>query len=212
MSVRARRAQEKELRRTSILDAAETVFFDKGFERSTMDDIARAAQLSRGLLYVYFRDKSAILGAVILRAGECLRSRFREVADRPLTGAEQIQAMGQAYYLFSREEPDYFDLLTLAASDRPQTGEPEQDDAMEACSGEVMQIMADTLKRGIQDGSLDPRHVRDPFQTALYLRGTLHGIIMLTRQEAGHQVPDAASSEALVAYAMDRIGASLMAH
>lgn len=212
MSVRARRAQEKEQRRASIIDAAETVFFEKGIERSTMDDIARAAQLSRGLLYVYFRDKAAILGAVILRAGERLRERFHEVAAQPLSGAEQIQAMGRAYYAFSLEEPDYFNLLTLAASDLPMSGDPEQDAALEHCSGQVMQIMADTLRRGLADGSLDARQIRDPFQSALYLRGALHGIIMLTHQEAGRDVPDSASSEALVAYAMDRLGASLMSH
>lgn len=212
MSVRARREQEKAQRRADILDAAEHVFFDKGFERSTMDDIARAASLSRGLLYVYFRDKSAILAAVMLRAGEHLRQRFQEVAALPINGAEKIQAMGLAYYRFSQEEPRYFDLLTRAASDWLQGEGHIEDEALEHCSTEVMEIMADTLRRGIADGSLSSEQVRDPFQTALFLRGALHGVIMLTRQEAGRDIPDEDTSHALVAYTMDRLRASLLAH
>ena len=46
--------------RETILDAAELVFSEKGYERTSMDDIARTAALSRALLYVYFKDKAAI--------------------------------------------------------------------------------------------------------------------------------------------------------
>ncbi|MCH8543915.1 MAG: TetR/AcrR family transcriptional regulator [Alcanivorax sp.] len=218
MSARARRQHEKQERRESILDAAERVFFDKGFERCTMDDIARGASLSRGLLYVYFRDKSDMLEAVMLRAAETLRQRFRDVSAQGLSGGEQIQAMGQAYYAFSVEEPDYFDLLTRAASDWPSAGISGEslagapdDSAMALCSGEVMQIMATAIQRGVDDGSLSADHVRCPVQTALYLRGALHGVIMLTRQEAGHDLPDETAAQALVSYTLDMLGVSLRA-
>lgn len=41
MSLDQRREREKQDRRDSILDAAEQIFFTKGFEKSSMDEIAR---------------------------------------------------------------------------------------------------------------------------------------------------------------------------
>ena len=61
MSANERREREKQERRESILDSAEQCFFSKGYERTAMDEIARGAQLSRALLYVYFKDKAAIM-------------------------------------------------------------------------------------------------------------------------------------------------------
>ena len=60
MRSRSRNDDEKLQRRNSILKAARKIILSKGYEKTTMDDIARAAQLSRGLLYVYFKDKDDI--------------------------------------------------------------------------------------------------------------------------------------------------------
>ena len=83
MSLDQRREQEKQERRDSILDAAEQAFFSKGFDKCSMDDIARNAQLSRALLYFYFKDKNAIMRGIVLRSVAALRDRFIQVAQGP---------------------------------------------------------------------------------------------------------------------------------
>jgi len=181
MSLRARQDAEKLERRVSILDAAERVFFVKGYDRATMDDIAQQAKLSRGLLYVYFRDKQDILASIVLRAAESLRQRFRDSDLPELCGADRIEAMGLSYLAFSVEEPNYFDVLTRAASDWLQADTLTDLSAIQICTGEVMEIMVRALNDGLSDNSIDPLQVRDPAETALYLRGALHGVIMLTR-------------------------------
>jgi TetR/AcrR family transcriptional regulator, repressor for uid operon len=50
-----------ERRRNEILSAAEQCFVEKGFHQASMADIARAAGLSMGLLYRYFKNKAAIV-------------------------------------------------------------------------------------------------------------------------------------------------------
>ncbi len=184
MSLRARQQEEKQERRNSILDAAEKVFFAKGYDRATMDDIARDARLSRGLVYVYFRDKQDILASIVLRALESLRARFRNMDRTELNGADRLEAMGRNYLAFSAEEPNYFDVLTRAASDWLQVDSLADRDSLLHCSGEVMEIMARALRDGLADGSVEPARVSDPLETALYLRGALHGVIMLTRNFA----------------------------
>ncbi len=54
-------AQHKETRRQSILDAAQAVFVDKGYQLATIDEIASRSRLSVGALYRYFPTKSDIM-------------------------------------------------------------------------------------------------------------------------------------------------------
>lgn len=67
-------------KRARILDGALKVFLAYGFSRTTMDDIARAAELSRPALYLVFRNKTdiyraiarCVLACIVQRAGEAL--------------------------------------------------------------------------------------------------------------------------------------------
>jgi AcrR family transcriptional regulator len=52
-------------KRRQILDGARAVFLAQGFEGASMNDIARAAQVSKGTLYVYFQDKERLFAAIV---------------------------------------------------------------------------------------------------------------------------------------------------
>lgn len=53
------------LRRTQILEAATQVFAEKGYHRATTKDIARTAQMAEGTIYLYFKNKSELLIALL---------------------------------------------------------------------------------------------------------------------------------------------------
>lgn len=57
--------EEDGSKRRQILDGARRVFMDLGFDGASMGEIARAAQVSKGTLYVYFADKSALFEAIL---------------------------------------------------------------------------------------------------------------------------------------------------
>jgi len=52
-------------RRQQILDAAQKVFAQKGFEGASIKDLAKAAKISPGLLYWYFKDKSDLFASLV---------------------------------------------------------------------------------------------------------------------------------------------------
>ncbi len=54
-------------RRNQILDAATTVFSEKGFERTTIKDVAKAAGIADGTIYIYFPNKPALLMGIFER-------------------------------------------------------------------------------------------------------------------------------------------------
>ncbi|MGD2131718.1 MAG: TetR/AcrR family transcriptional regulator [Maricaulaceae bacterium] len=65
---RAKPARRPEARPDEILDAALKVFTDKGFSAARMDDVAKAAGLSKGAVYLYFDSKETLLEALIARS------------------------------------------------------------------------------------------------------------------------------------------------
>src|SRR6478752_5913150 len=60
-----RKAQERQARRRRIQEAARTVFSEKGYAGASIELIARAAQLSVGAIYLYFRSKEDLYVSLI---------------------------------------------------------------------------------------------------------------------------------------------------
>src|SRR5471030_193805 len=58
-------AEEDSSKRRQILDGAGKVFMDLGFDGASMGEIARAAGVSKGTLYVYFADKNRLFEAIV---------------------------------------------------------------------------------------------------------------------------------------------------
>ncbi|MDF0749591.1 TetR/AcrR family transcriptional regulator [Marinobacter sp. 71-i] len=207
--LKTRREKEKQARYDAILDAAELVFSEKGYERTSMDDIARTAALSRALLYVYFKDKAAIQRGIMLRAGHSLCQRFEDARQTADTGLAQITAMGNAYYQFYREQPDYFSALTTAS-----TAMAEADDElageMFCCKAQTMDLMVGAINLGLEDGTMNRDRIHDPVETALYLRGALHGVIMLCQSEMAESgLEGGFPAESLIRHTMEMLTSSI---
>src|SRR5690242_4289039 len=80
-------------RRTQILDAATTVFAEKGFHRATIKDIARLAGIADGTIYTYFASKTEVLLAILHRLNETTE-REQQFAE---SSEQNIRAFFQAY-------------------------------------------------------------------------------------------------------------------
>jgi AcrR family transcriptional regulator len=58
-------ADEESAKRRQIVDGARAVFLAQGFDAASMNDIARAAGVSKGTLYVYFKHKEQLFEAIV---------------------------------------------------------------------------------------------------------------------------------------------------
>ncbi|MDN2566996.1 TetR/AcrR family transcriptional regulator [Aquibium sp. A9E412] len=85
-------ARAADPKRARILEGAVKVFLAYGYARTTMDDIARAAEVSRPALYVVFRNKTDIYRAI----GATMMARTTTAAEAALAGgggfAERLTA------------------------------------------------------------------------------------------------------------------------
>lgn len=89
------RPDVSEERRNQIIEAAMSVFSRLGFHEARMDDIAHEAGLSKGALYLYYKSKDAIIGAILRYtfAGE-LR-QLTKLRDLQGSAAERILALNR---------------------------------------------------------------------------------------------------------------------
>lgn len=79
MGIQERKERERERRRQQIIVAAKRVFSEKGFNKATMEDIAREAELSPGTLYLYFKNKEELYASLSLRILQFLQIRLKHV-------------------------------------------------------------------------------------------------------------------------------------
>ena len=209
MSIEERRQEEKEQRRQTIIDAAETILTEKGRDEMTMADIADEARLSRSLLYVYFEDMDDIVLGVTHRGFQSMRSRFEAAVAEHDTGLYQIGAVGDAYVAFSQEEPTYFDLV--AQFESRATDPDDMTERMRQCLAELdraLEAMAEAIQHGIDDGSI--RDDLDPMQTAVMLWGSTHGLIQLAANKGtGLERRHGLSPDSLVDGGLAFLGAAL---
>lgn len=179
-----RRQEEKDRRRNEIVDAAESLYRELGWDAVTMDAVARKARLSRALLYVYFKDKSELLLAITERAMVVLRTRFEEAGARARTGIDQIEAMGRAYMAYGMEFPHYFDAcarLELRATESSERGSIE--DAVLAMGRRVHEVVVASLAAGQRDGSIRA-DIGDLNVTSRVLWGFTHGLTQIAITKA----------------------------
>jgi AcrR family transcriptional regulator len=174
-----RRQEEKDRRRNEIVDAAEELYREVGWDAVTMDAVARRARLSRALVYVYFKDKTDLHFAIAVRAMEVLHQRFLAAAQRSQTGAEKVQAIGRAYIEYAHDFPHYFDACARLELHTPSGSEPTPQEMLCFEASKLPhEVVVEALHVGQRDGSIRP-DIGDLDVTARVLWGFSHGLIQI---------------------------------
>lgn len=111
-------------RRTRVLDAARSCFLAFGFAKTTLDDIARRAGLSRTLLYRAYRDKEAIFAAVFDDWLIARRPAAEDAAGMDGSSARRLAALCEVMVLQPWEElvctpmgPQFLEICERVAPD-----------------------------------------------------------------------------------------------
>lgn len=179
--------RERKRRRSQIVDAAEKVIFSNGLEQATMEEIAETAELSKGTLYLYFKNKQELYLAICERGSNLLNGRLAKVFAVERSGIEIIRELGAVYLRFVRDNPEYFTSFmhyeTLMHLD-----ELEESEMVETCENnvrEAMTFVVRALQIGMQDGTIDDS--ADPRELAVLIWACTKGLVQMTHmKEQGH--------------------------
>jgi AcrR family transcriptional regulator len=164
--VRTRRREPPEVRREQLLDAAGQVFLDRGLAQATVADVAEAAGLAKGTVYLYFDSKSALLTALRARYTSQLLAQSGRLDAAPGRGGhrQQLRSFLGEMYDFCAGSQRLHHLLFHAA-------EVSEDEPLERARADLVRFVA----RGAEAGEFT---VDDPEATASFLLDGLHGLLL----------------------------------
>jgi AcrR family transcriptional regulator len=176
MGISDRRQREKEQRKTEIINAAEHLFFSRVYEEVSMDDIAREVELNKATLYLYFENKETLFATIVLRGIRILEEKYRQCREKQVPGIVKVVMMGQAYYQFSTEYPEYLRLIHFFGSERFSKENPYTAEIGKGY-GTCRKILQDAILEGIDDTTI--RADLNPFLTSMYLMISFMGILSM---------------------------------
>jgi AcrR family transcriptional regulator len=138
--------------RARLLDAAAEVFCERGYEGTTVSEVARRAGLTTGAIYANFRDKAELLLKTIERGSAEVVSDMEAARSQGVSAADRLLLMGRRLIAERNEtERRLFVEMFAAARRDPDVGRrvAETLSAMEAA-------LARMMERAKTDGDLGP--------------------------------------------------------
>ncbi|NMC44486.1 MAG: TetR/AcrR family transcriptional regulator [candidate division Zixibacteria bacterium] len=180
-----RKEREKEARREAILDAAVRLFSRKGNYDPTLDDIANEAELSKGTIYNYFKDKHYLIAALLLRCHEKVVERLREIVSRNETLSALIHAVLGS--IKSAQDDKYiFHIFFSAGLQMPEELRLEVATQWRSQEQQAAQILADKLAVTPETSHLTPLQ---QLVGARMIMSAVHYSIVVTAGEVAFQPP-----------------------
>ena len=156
------------------MNAAERLFLDKGIEATTIDDIARGADVAKGTFYLHFPNKSGLV--------EALRDRFvRRILDgieADVAGMNQGDWRGRLTAWSKACCEGYFDAARLHHLVFVAAPPPTRDGLADNI---LIEDLAALLERGMRAKAWN---LKDPPFTATFLFNALHGLVQQPHADA----------------------------
>jgi len=176
----SRRERERQRRQRAMLQAAQSVFAEKGYEQATLDEIAERAEFGKGTLYNYFENgKEGLLFAIFDEVyddlHEMIRSTFGDGAPQDHSFRESFHALVVQSFTYYEEREDLFLILIKEAHRLCFSSDPEQ----AAYFQEQQQRMIGTLVPAVET-AMDEGHIATlpPQSVAHMLLEVVHDLVV----------------------------------
>ena len=182
MGITERKEREKEHRKEEIIDAAQKVFFEKGLTTATMDEIAEAAELSKGTLYLYYKSKEDMYLAVMMRGMEVLYKIYEPIVASEGSTIQQLVKFGDTYKEFFRSHRNFFRMFHFLQVQ--QFHKQVSEEMRQACSVESRKMW--DLVIGLFQHAIDEKLVRfglNPVELAIILWSSSTALMLRTDAE-----------------------------
>ncbi len=173
MTIADRKVREKEELTQQILAAARSLFLEKGFEKTSIRNIADRIDYSPGIIYHYFKDKNEIFHALHTEGFSELRKKMEVLAvvENPM---ERLKAMGKIYIQFALKNSDIYDLMFIIEAPIDHVK-----DSSDPCWNEgsgAFGALRSTIKSCMDQGHFEGHHLE---HITFMIWATVHGMVSL---------------------------------
>ena len=164
-----RKERDKQLRRADILHASEHIFAQKGYDKATMQDIAREAQYATGTAYLYFKDKEALYFSLLEEKISGLISMIKEKTSMVKDVREKINILIYENLVFFGNNQNFFHIFISESSkfrwviDRKITASALMSEHMNYIAG----IIREAQQQKVIRSDFKAEHVADIFVAIL---------------------------------------------
>jgi TetR/AcrR family transcriptional regulator len=157
----SRRERERQKRKEEMIEAAERIFFTKGYDAASMDEIAKAAQFTKRTIYQYFSSKEDLYFAVACKWFRRLLAGFEEALAKGENGYEKFRLSGLAYYQFFTDFPAAFRVLNYCNVIKTNKDTSAYFQQLMQLNNMMFEKFVGAIEEGKRDGSiradLDPK-------------------------------------------------------
>jgi AcrR family transcriptional regulator len=153
-----------------ILSTSLSLFCEKGYYATSIEDIAKQAQISKGLLYHYFKSKAEVLAALVDRRIEDVLI-VMNAAKQKKTPAAQIRHIVEGALADVQRQPEVFRFYLNLFS------QPKFDPIVATYSQKLMDEQARQFE--VQTQMFEKLGVENPRERSLYFSSTLQGIMLM---------------------------------
>lgn len=170
-------------RKNEILDAAEVLFAEKGFDHTSTNEILEAVGIAKGTLYHHFKSKEDIMDAIIERQSEKMLSGARKIAeDRSIPVEERMFRVVMALRLEEINEQGGKGMIEHLH--RPQNALMHQK-SKRIIMEQVPPILAIVLKDGIEQGLFDTPYPLECMEMVVAYLNTVmdDGLVEMTEEQ-----------------------------
>ena len=206
MAIPGKRTKEeviKDFRTTEIVQAARRVIAESGFDDASMERIAAEAGISKGTIYLYFRNKEELLAHVAQHGFEELMERAKQATGRARTAQAKLVGLSRAALEHTAENREIFRVL----QERSQFGFRRESllrRKLEENREALVQHVAAIVAAGAEHGEIRPC---DHSRVARFLIETLRGALIDRVQTQSHSGVDR-DAEAIVDFFLHGVGAT----
>jgi len=110
-------------RRDQLLLVARNIFAERGFQATTMDDIAKEAGFTKPILYQYFESKTELYREIVNQTAETLLNSLRSAVAEVESPRAKIEVAFRVYFEMVVEETDAFRILFIHSHEGETKGD-----------------------------------------------------------------------------------------
>ncbi|MFN8624804.1 MAG: TetR/AcrR family transcriptional regulator [Candidatus Binatia bacterium] len=178
----SRKQRELALRQEIIFTAAEAVLAARGFHGTSVDEIARRAEVSVGTLYNLFGSKESLYTALLESRMEDLRTGIRQHGAAAATGLEKLHGVVDAIFAYCAEHERGFRVYVTASHGLEWNVLPQFGQRVFDCMQAFLNDVTALCRMAVRERSL-PR--LEPKFLAMSLLGTIDSFVTQWATEGG---------------------------
>ncbi|HNQ66493.1 MAG TPA: TetR/AcrR family transcriptional regulator [Smithellaceae bacterium] len=173
-----RRVKEKDSRKKLILRSARSLFFKKGFNKVTVDEIAKSAELGKGSIYLYFDSKEEIYAQILLSDIDNFNRRVSVLLEKGSSATDLLTEFSYIYIDFFLNDGELFRILMAYMLQPAKMNLPEKLNAQILnANASSINVIGQILQLGVDSKEFSAEVNIKQNQNALW--GLLNGIISL---------------------------------